>query len=142
MSAAPPLLEVEDLSVRFPLRRGTVEAVRGISFTLHRERLGIVGESGSGKSQTGRAVLGLTPKPGEVSAKRLAFEGVDLLAASPRELRRLRGSRMTMVMQDPKYSLNPVMRVGAQMIEACRAHARMSKREALDRSLAMLSTLR
>jgi peptide/nickel transport system ATP-binding protein len=137
-----PLLEVEDLHVRFSLRRGIVEAVRGVSFTLGRERLGIVGESGSGKSQTGRAILGLTPPPGEVRAKRLAFDGVDLLAASPRELRRLRGDRMTMVMQDPKYSLDPVMTVGRQIVEAYRAHTKASRSEARDKGLAMLEAVR
>ena len=137
-----PLLVVEDLHVRFPLRRGTVEAVRGVSFTLARERLGIVGESGSGKSQTGRAILGLTTPPGEVHAKRLAFDGIDLLAASPRDLRHLRGSRMTMVMQDPKYSLDPVMTVGKQIVEAYRAHANASRAEAREKALAMLEAVR
>ena len=138
-----PLLEVEDLHVRFHLRTGTVHAVRGLSFTLGRERLGIVGESGSGKSQTGRAILGLTPPPGEVTAKRLAFDGIDLLTASRRELRSLRGGRMTMVMQDPKFSLNPVMTIGAQIIEAYRAHnPRAGRGEARDKALAMLEAVR
>ena len=141
MSGAP-LLDVRDLKVRFHLRRGTVEAVRGVSFTLGRERLGIVGESGSGKSQTGRAILGLTPPPGEVTAERLAFDGTDLLAASPRALRQLRGSRMTMVMQDPKYSLNPVMTVGRQMVEAYRAHVSATKAEAREKALAMLDAVK
>lgn len=141
MSVDKPLLEVEDLRVRFHLRRGIVEAVRGVTFTLGHERLGIVGESGSGKSQTGRAILGLTPPPGEVTAKRLAFDGTDLLTASRRDLRRLRGSRMTMVMQDPKYSLNPVMSVGDQMIESYRAHTRSTKAEAREKSLAMLDAV-
>ena len=78
------LLAVADLRVRFHLQTGIVEAVRGVSFSLGRERLGIVGESGSGKSQTGRAILGLTPPPGEVAARRLVFDGVDLLTASSR----------------------------------------------------------
>jgi peptide/nickel transport system ATP-binding protein len=137
-----PLLDVEDLRVRFHLRTGTVEAVRGVSFQLGRERLGIVGESGSGKSQTGRAILGLTPPPGEVAAKRLAFDGIDLLTASRRTLRTLRGGRISMVMQDPKYSLNPVMTVGEQIIEAYRAHAKASRAEARDRSLAMLEAVK
>ncbi len=115
-----PLVEVEDLSVAFDLPDGRIEAVRGVSFTLGRERLGIVGESGSGKSQTGRALLGLTARNGTVSAKRLAFDGIDLLRASERERRALCGSRMTMVMQDPRYSLNPVMTVGQQIVEAYR----------------------
>ena len=137
-----PLLEVEDLRVRFHLRTGTVEAVRGVSFHLGRERLGIVGESGSGKSQTGRAILGLTPPPGEVTAKRLTFDGTDLLTASKRTLRELRGGRISMVMQDPKYSLNPVMTIGEQIIEAYRAHAKAGRGEARDRALAMLEAVK
>jgi peptide/nickel transport system ATP-binding protein len=137
-----PLLDVEDLRVRFHLRTGIVEAVRGVSFQLGRERLGIVGESGSGKSQTGRAILGLTPPPGEVAAKRLAFDGIDLLTASRRTLRTLRGGRISMVMQDPKYSLNPVMTIGEQIIEAYRAHAKASRAEARDRALAMLEAVK
>jgi peptide/nickel transport system ATP-binding protein len=137
-----PLLEVEDLRVRFHLRTGIVEAVRGVSFRLGRERLGIVGESGSGKSQTGRAILGLTPPPGEVMAKRLTFDGIDLLTASKRTLRTLRGGRISMVMQDPKYSLNPVMTIGDQIIEAYRAHVKASRSEARDRALAMLEAVK
>lgn len=137
-----PLLEVEDLRVRFHLRTGTVEAVRGVSFQLGRERLGIVGESGSGKSQTGRAILGLTPPPGEVTAKRLTFDGIDLLTASRRTLRTLRGGRISMVMQDPKYSLNPVMTIGEQIIEAYQAHAKAGRSEARDRALAMLEAVK
>jgi peptide/nickel transport system ATP-binding protein len=137
-----PLLEVEDLRVRFHLRTGTVEAVRGVSFQLGRERLGIVGESGSGKSQTGRAILGLTPPPGEVKAKRLNFDGIDLLTASKRKLRELRGGRISMVMQDPKYSLNPVMTIGEQIIEAYQAHAKASRAEARDKGLAMLEAVK
>jgi peptide/nickel transport system ATP-binding protein len=137
-----PLLDVRDLRVRFHLRTGIVEAVRGVSFSLGRERLGIVGESGSGKSQTGRAILGLTPPPGEVTAERLAFDGHDLLKVSKRTLRELRGGRITMVMQDPKYSLNPVMTIGDQIIEAYRAHAKASRAEARDKALAMLEAVR
>jgi peptide/nickel transport system ATP-binding protein len=137
-----PLLTIEDLRVRFHLRRGTVEAVRGVSFSLARERLGIVGESGSGKSQTGRAILGLTPPPGEVTAKRLEFDGTNLLAASPSDLRRLRGSRMTMVMQDPKYSLDPVMPVGKQITETYRAHTSATRAEAREKALDMLRAVR
>jgi peptide/nickel transport system ATP-binding protein len=139
---SPPLLEVEDLRIRFPLAEGTVEAVRGVSFTLGRERLGIVGESGSGKSQTGRAILGLTGKPGEVTAKRLAFDGIDLMAAPPKLRRSLRGSRMTMVMQDPRYSLNPVMTVGRQIVESYRAHKRISTAEARRAARDMLDAVK
>jgi peptide/nickel transport system ATP-binding protein len=137
-----PLVEVEDLSVAFDLPDGRIEAVRGVSFALGRERLGIVGESGSGKSQTGRALLGLTARNGTVSAKRLAFDGIDLLRASERERRALRGSRMTMVMQDPRYSLNPVMTVEQQIVEAYRAHRRASRAEARKAAIAMLQSVR
>lgn len=137
-----PLLEVEDLRVTYPGRDGgTIEAVRGVSFTLGRERLGIVGESGSGKSQTGRAILGLTASSGSVTAKRLVFDGVDLLAASPRQRRTLRGGRIAMVLQDPKYSLNPVLTIGDQIVETLHAHERVGGAEARRRALAMLAAV-
>lgn len=115
-----PLLEVEDLRVTFPTPTGPFRAVRGVSFTLGRERLGIVGESGSGKSLTGRSLLRLLPAHAKLEAKRLRFDGQDLLTATPREMRALRGKRISLVLQDPKYSLNPVMRVGEQIAEAVR----------------------
>ena len=125
------LLTVEDLRVSFPARDGgLIEAVRGVSFTLGRERLGIVGESGSGKSQTGRAILGLTAPSGRVSARRLAFRDIDLLTCSGRQRRALRGGRIAMVLQDPKFSLNPVMTIGAQVVETLRAHKFIGKRQA------------
>jgi peptide/nickel transport system ATP-binding protein len=135
------LLSVEDMSIRFPTRTGIIEAVRGISFTVGRERLGIVGESGSGKSQTGRAILGLTPPHAQVAAKRLEFDGIDLLKATPRLRRDLRGKRIAMILQDPKYSLNPVMRIGRQIVEALRAHENIGKREARQRTLDMLAAV-
>jgi peptide/nickel transport system ATP-binding protein len=148
MTAAPalsssPLLVVEDLRVAFQNRDGGwFEAVRGVSFTLGRERLGIVGESGSGKSQTGRAILGLTAPEGRVTAKRLEFAGTDLLNCSPAKRRELRGGRIAMVLQDPKFSLNPVMRIGAQIEETLRAHTRVSSVEAKKRALAALESVR
>ena len=96
-----PLLEVENLRVSFPSPTGRVEVVRGISFTLGRERLGIVGESGSGKSMTGRAILRLIRKPGRQSADRMVFNGIELQSLSDRRMRALRGARISMVMQDP-----------------------------------------
>jgi peptide/nickel transport system ATP-binding protein len=133
------LLVVEDLRVTFPSRDGGVtEAVRGVTFTLGRERLGIVGESGSGKSQTGRAILGLTAPEGRVTAKRLEFDGIDLLACPPRQRRELRGSRIAMVLQDPKFSLNPVMTIGEQIVETLQAHESVPGRQARERALAML----
>lgn len=137
-----PLLVVEDLSVAFPGRNGgMVEAVRGVSFTLGRERLGIVGESGSGKSQTGRAILGLTAPEGRISAKRLEFGGIDLLNCPPKQRRALRGGRIAMVLQDPKFSLNPVMTIGAQIVETLQAHRRVSGAEAKKRALAALEAV-
>jgi peptide/nickel transport system ATP-binding protein len=136
------LLTVEDLWIRFPGRVSTVEAVRGVSFEVGREKLGIVGESGSGKSMTGRAVLRLVPPPGRVTARRLMFEGIDLLGASEAEMRRIRGRRIAMVLQDPKFSLNPVMPVGDQVAEALRVHSGASWREARRRALEMLDAVR
>jgi peptide/nickel transport system ATP-binding protein len=136
-----PLLTVEDLRVEYPTRKGVVAAVRGLSFTLGRERLGIVGESGSGKSQTGRAIMGLTPPQGRVTAKRLDFDGIDLLTASPKVRRQLRGGRMAMVLQDPKYSLNPVMSIGRQIIETLQTHETVGAKAARDRALEMLEAV-
>ncbi|GGH49394.1 ATP-binding cassette domain-containing protein [Frigidibacter albus] len=135
------LLTVEDLRITFPTRQGPSEVVRGVSFTLGRERLGIVGESGSGKSQTGRALLGLTPPPGTATAKRLDFDGIDLRNASPKQWRALRGGRMSMVMQDPKFSLNPVMTIGRQIMEALAFHGRSSRAEKKARAMAMLEAV-
>ena len=137
--ASGPVLVVDDLRVAFPNREGGMtEAVRGVSFTLGRERLGIVGESGSGKSQTGRAILGLTAPEGIVTAKRLEFNGVDLLNCSPKQRRELRGGCIAMVLQDPKYSLNPVMTIGDQVVETLRAQTKVSAREARAKALAAL----
>ncbi len=136
-----PLLNVEDLKVRFATRAGMTEAVRGISFTLGRERLGIVGESGSGKSQTGRAIMGLTPDHAEITATRLEFDGIDLLHCPPAQRRKLRGSRLAMILQDPKYSLNPVMTVGRQVVETLRAHTKVSGRAAREQALDMLAAV-
>jgi peptide/nickel transport system ATP-binding protein len=135
-------LIVDDLWVRYPTAARVIEAVRGVSFTLQREKLGIVGESGSGKSTVGRAILRLVPAPGVVSAERLIFEGTDLLAADEAILRAVRGRKITMVMQDPKFSLNPVMTVGKQIREAYRAHGKSSRAEAKRRALAMLSAVK
>src|SRR6516165_7821808 len=137
-----PLLVVDDLHIAFPNRQGGMtEAVRGVSFALGRERLGIVGESGAGKSQTGRAIVGLTPPEALVTAKRLEFDGMDLLRCPERMRRELRGARIAMVLQDPKYSLNPVMTIGEQLVETLRAHRRVTAREARARALAVLASV-
>ncbi|MCE8514357.1 ABC transporter ATP-binding protein [Ruegeria pomeroyi] len=135
------LLDVENLWVKFPTRQGVVEAVRGISFSLGRERLGIVGESGSGKSMTGRAILRLIRPPGMIEADRIALEGQNLLDLSEKDMRAVRGERISMVMQDPKFSLNPVMRVGDQIMEAYLLHNKVGKAEARKRSLEMLDAV-
>ncbi len=137
-----PLLEVDGLTVTFPTARGPVDVVKGISFTLGRERLGIVGESGSGKSMTGRSILRLIRKPGKVTARRMTFDGMDLLGRSERQMRDLRGARISMVMQDPKFSLNPVMTVGEQIAEALVTHKKLPRRELKERVLAMLEAVR
>ncbi|MBX4977140.1 ABC transporter ATP-binding protein [Rhizobium lentis] len=135
------LLTVDNLKVSYPTRTEVIEAVRGVSFTLGKERLGIVGESGSGKSQTGRAIMGLTPKHGIVTADRLDFNGIDLIRASAGERRRLRGKRIAMILQDPKYSLDPVMTIGRQICETLRTHEKLGKAEARERALAMLEAV-
>jgi peptide/nickel transport system ATP-binding protein len=137
------LLEVDDLRVAYPTRDGGfVEVVRGVGFSLGRERLAIVGESGSGKSQTGRAILGLTAPEGRVSARQLHFDGIDLLHGTPAQRRQLRGGRIAMVLQDPKYSLNPVMRIGAQIAETLQAHRDVGRAEAQRRMLEALAAVR
>ena len=141
-STPDPLLEVDDLRVSFPAPGGRVEVVRGVSFSLGRERLGIVGESGSGKSMTGRAILRLIRPPGRVAAARLRFDGIDLRTLSERRMRALRGARLSMVMQDPKFSLHPIMTVGRQIAESLRAHESPSRREVRERTLEMLRAVR
>ncbi|MCF1466236.1 ABC transporter ATP-binding protein [Agrobacterium vitis] len=135
------LLTVDNLKVSFPTRTGLVEAVRGVSFTLGKERLGIVGESGSGKSQTGRAIMGLTPAHARITADKLHFDDTDLLAISASKRRALRGKRMAMILQDPKYSLNPVMPIGKQIVETLLTHERMTGHQARQRALAMLDAV-
>jgi len=137
-----PLLVVEDLRVTYDTPTGIVRAVDGVSFELGREKLGIVGESGSGKSQTGRAILGLIDRRGRVDAKRLEFDGIDLTSAGEDTMRTIRGGRISMIMQDPKYSLNPVMTIGAQIEEAFTIHSDASAKEARKRTLEMLGAVR
>ncbi len=134
-------LVVEDLRVRFHTARRVVEAVRGVSFTVGREKVGIVGESGSGKSMTGRAILRLSPPQARVTAKTLQFQEIDLLASTERQMLKVRGRRISMIMQDPKFALDPVMRVGDQIAEAIPADRRGSRAQDRERVLAMLDSV-
>src|SRR5260370_27800802 len=119
MNADPPLLEVRDLRTYFRTRRGIVKAVDGASFSVERgETLGIVGESGSGKSVTCLSIVRLVPTPaGRIVGGQILFEGEDLLRKSDAEMRRLRGRRIAMILQDPMVSLNPAFTVGNQVAE-------------------------
>ncbi len=121
-------VEVEDLHIGFPGPRGLVPAVRGVSLAMGAEKVGIVGESGSGKSLTARAILRLTPPEAGVRARRLLFDGIDLMSAPARVLGAIRGRRAGLVLQDPKFALNPVMTAGEQIAEPLRLHKRLSRR--------------
>ncbi|WP_080965267.1 ABC transporter ATP-binding protein [Pectobacterium peruviense] len=137
-----PLMEVENLRVGFVNRGVVTDAVRGVSFTLGCEKLAIVGESGSGKSTVGRALLQLHPHSARITADKLRFGDTDLLKADEARMRQIRGKRISMIMQDPKYSLNPVVCVGDQIAEAYLAHHKVSHREAKEKVMAMLDVVR
>ncbi|WP_370294198.1 ABC transporter ATP-binding protein [Pectobacterium aroidearum] len=137
-----PLMEVENLRVSFVNRGAVTDAVRGVSFTLGCEKLAIVGESGSGKSTVGRALLQLHPHSARITADKLRFGDTDLLKADEARMRQIRGKRISMIMQDPKYSLNPVVCVGDQIAEAYLAHHKVSHREAKEKVMAMLDVVR
>lgn len=125
------LLDVNHLDVRFGMRHGELQALRDVSFSLNRgERLGIVGESGAGKSVAAFSLLNLIGKPGYIAGGTIHFDGQELTSMSDRELRHIRGHRMSMIFQDPMMTLNPVLSVGEQMVECLKAHRRISKREA------------
>ncbi len=124
------LADIQNLRIAFPTPQGWSEAVRGVSLTLGQEKLGIVGESGSGKSLTARSLLRLLPAGARVQADRLAFDGIDVLRASERGMRAIRGKRAGLILQDPKYSLNPVMTAGDQVAEAWRRHKGGTRRAA------------
>jgi len=137
-----PLLDVRDLCVDFVNGSAVTHAVRGVSFQLGHEKLAIVGESGSGKSTVGRALLQLHPKKAHVSASRMQFADLDLQHLSEAQMRGVRGKRISMIMQDPKYSLNPVVCVGKQIAEAWLTHHPGRKDEAKARALEMLEVVR
>ncbi|MBN9527746.1 MAG: ABC transporter ATP-binding protein [Alphaproteobacteria bacterium] len=136
-----PLLAIEGLNVSFETRKGLVRATRDVTWSMGREKIAIVGESGSGKSMSARAMLGLIQPPGRVEARRLEFDGIDLRGLRPKDWLAIRGRRISMVMQDPRYSLNPVMTVGRQIAEAYVIHHGATAAEARRRSLEMLSAV-
>ncbi|MFW2366187.1 MAG: ABC transporter ATP-binding protein [Desulforhopalus sp.] len=142
MTNMEPLLQVKNLNVTFPSPKGAVSAVKNVSFSLGKEKIGIVGESGSGKSVTGRAILRLLPPYAQVDAESISFKNEELLRFSEKEMRQIRGMEISMVMQDPKYSLNPVRTVGEQIREAYTIHRSVTRREAKARALAMLAAVR
>jgi peptide/nickel transport system ATP-binding protein len=132
-------IEIEDLHIGFPEDGRLRPAVRGVDLTMGAEKLAIVGESGSGKSLTARAVIGLTPRGAVVRAKKLLFDGIDITGASPRTLRAIRGRRAGLILQDPKFALNPVMTAGAQIAEPLRRHKRLSRRAARAAAIDLLA---
>ena len=135
-----PLLEVENLRTYFYTRAGVIRAVNDVSFSLRQgETLGIVGESGSGKSVTCYSILGLIPKPpGKIVSGHAIFDGVDLLNCPEKQLRRIRGKRISMIFQDPMTSLNPYMRISDQIVEPLLVHDKVSRSKALAKAIASL----
>jgi peptide/nickel transport system ATP-binding protein len=133
------LVEIQNLRIQFPTATGHSEAVRNVSLTLHQEKLGIVGESGSGKSLTARSILRLLPSNAILTADKLTFDNIDVLGAGEPALRRIRGARAGLILQDPKYSLNPVMTAGAQIAEAWRAHRGGSRKLAAQAAIDLLA---
>jgi peptide/nickel transport system ATP-binding protein len=133
-------LTVENLSTHFFTKLGVVKAVNQVSFQLERGSvLGLVGESGSGKSMTGYSIMGLIDPPGRVVGGRILLGNTDLRTLDAEAMRALRGSRVAMIFQDPMMTLNPVLRIDTQMIEAIQAHANVSRAAALDRARAALA---
>jgi len=130
-----PTLRVENLRTHFCTRQGVVKAVEDVSFSVGPGKiLGLVGESGSGKSMTGYSIMGLVDPPGRVLAGRILLGGTDLRTLAPEAMRRVRGKRIAMIFQDPMMTLNPVLRVDTQMIEAIQAHADVGRAAARERA--------
>src|SRR6478735_5534384 len=134
-----PVLSVRDLKVEFPTRRGTLTAIDGVSFDIAPgEVLGVVGESGAGKSITGTAVIGLIEPPGRIAGGQILLRGQRIDNLPPEEMRRIRGKRIGMVFQDPLTSLNPLYRIGDQLVETIRTHSNLPESAARKKALSML----
>ncbi|WP_315708713.1 ABC transporter ATP-binding protein [Brenneria uluponensis] len=136
------LVEIENLRIAFTHRAETFEAVRGVSLNVGKEKFAIVGESGSGKSLTARSLMQLLPGNAGIQADKLSFDGIDLRGASEKTLCQIRGRRVGFILQDPKYSLNPVMTIGQQVAESWRQHKGGSKRAAMDAAVDLLAQVR
>lgn len=136
------LVEIENLRIAFANRTETVEAVRGISLKVDQEKFAIVGESGSGKSLTARSLMQLLPGNALMQADKLSFDGIDLRRASEKVMRQIRGKRVGFILQDPKYSLHPVMTVGQQIAEAWREHKGGSRRAAMEAAVELLEQVK
>ncbi|MBT3533185.1 MAG: ABC transporter ATP-binding protein, partial [Rhodospirillaceae bacterium] len=135
-----PVLEIDNLSVQFNLKRGVLRAIDGVSFQIAKgETFGLVGESGSGKSVTARSIMRLIPTPpGEIASGTVRFQGRDLYQMSDNEIREIRGQNIAMVFQEPMNALNPVFTVGSQIGDALRTNMGLSKLEARERTIEML----
>ncbi|MEH6403811.1 MAG: ABC transporter ATP-binding protein [Sneathiella sp.] len=133
------VLEVKNLKVEFPTRRGVLTAVDGISLSIEAgEILGIVGESGAGKSLTGAAVVGLLEPPGEVAGGEIILHGRDITHLSDKEMRKVRGAQIGVIFQDPLTSLNPLYTIGRQLTETILTHVRLSPAQAKDKAISLL----
>jgi peptide/nickel transport system ATP-binding protein len=132
----PPILQINNLQTHFFTKAGVVKAVDGVSFSVARgEVMGLVGESGSGKSMTGYSAMGLIDAPGKIVGGQILLNGVDVTAYNNQQWRTLRGNRIAMIFQDPMMTLNPVLRIDTQMIEAITAHHNVSKTAARERCI-------
>ncbi|MFC0179253.1 ABC transporter ATP-binding protein [Thorsellia kenyensis] len=134
-----PLLSVKELTTSFYTKAGELEGLRGISFTLDsREILGIVGESGSGKSVTAKSLLRLISSPGKIKKGEIHFQDFNLMDLDEYALRKIRGNQIAMIFQDPMSSLNPVYKIGQQMVEIIKRHQKLSKHEAREKAISLL----
>ena len=139
MSTPTPLLEIKDLHTDIEIRSGVVRALSGVDLVVNAgETLGVVGESGSGKTMTALSLMGLLPQGGRVSSGSMLLEGEDLTSMPPASVRKLRGTKVGMIFQDPLTSLNPTMKIGLQVCEPLRVHEKMPKKEALARAVEIL----
>jgi peptide/nickel transport system ATP-binding protein len=143
MTTRVPLLDIRDLTVEFATRRGTVRAVERVDISVAKgETLAIVGESGSGKSVTSYAVLRILDRAGRIAEGSVRFSGLDLRAASERQMRDLRGREISMVFQNPRAALNPIRKVGHQIEDVLRRHAQAGSYDRTEKAIALLDQVR